>query len=71
MAYSITDDCTGCNACVSRCPVEAISGEKDQKHSIDEDICIGCGDCGRICPEGAVLDEKGNVCIPINLPIKH
>lgn len=27
MAYVINDDCISCGACVSGCPVDAISGE--------------------------------------------
>ena len=62
MAYTITDKCDGCAACVKFCPVEAISGEKKSLHKIEPELCIDCGTCGRVCPEEAVLDERGQVC---------
>jgi len=63
MPYSITKACTGCTACVRKCPVGAITGERKKVHKIDPDLCIDCGVCGRICPaKGAVLDNLGNTC---------
>ncbi len=58
MAYSITDLCTGCGACMRVCPTGAISGKRKAQHTIDQSRCIDCGACGRVCPvEGAVLDQ--------------
>lgn len=59
-AYSITDDCIGCGLCARNCPVGAITGEKKEKHVIDENACIRCGLCGRLCAKSAVLDNHGN-----------
>ncbi len=42
--------CTGCGACRTVCPVEAISGEKKKLHAIDQDICEQCGACLTVCP---------------------
>ena len=42
MAYFITEKCSGCTACAHICPTGAISGEKDDRHLIDEHICIEC-----------------------------
>ena len=46
-------DCTGCMACLSSCPVNAIQSRKgDDGHNyveIDEDKCIGCKKCEKIC----------------------
>ena len=56
MAYKITDDCISCGACVSDCPVEAIS-EGDGKFVIDADKCIDCGGCAESCPVGAPVQE--------------
>ena len=28
MAYIITENCTGCTACMKRCPTDAITGER-------------------------------------------
>jgi ferredoxin len=60
MAYTITDACQGCQACVRNCPTNAISGERKTVHKIDSDRCIACGTCGRVCPYDAILDERGN-----------
>ncbi|MBN2284010.1 MAG: 4Fe-4S binding protein [Deltaproteobacteria bacterium] len=65
MSYSITDSCNGCGACARLCPVDAIHGEKKEKHRIDKLLCIECGACGRVCPEGAILDAAGNPCTMI------
>ncbi len=52
MAYVIDKDtCIACGACVSECPVEAIS-EGDYM-VIDADKCIDCGTCAGVCPVGA------------------
>jgi ferredoxin len=52
MAFKITDDCIGCGACASECPVEAIT-EGDGKFEIDADSCIDCGNCAEVCPVSA------------------
>ena len=45
----------GCGACVSECPVGAITLE-DVSH-IDADTCIDCGACQGACPVGAMDEE--------------
>lgn len=49
--------CIGCGACVSACPVNAISLDKDGKAQIDPKICIKCGTCQAICPVNAINIE--------------
>src|SRR5660398_309888 len=49
-----TEACTGCRACIRVCPVEAITGEEKEPHSIDNDICIRCGACYDKCRVDAV-----------------
>ncbi|MCD8003148.1 MAG: Coenzyme F420 hydrogenase/dehydrogenase, beta subunit C-terminal domain [Clostridia bacterium] len=55
----VNDRCTGCNACVSSCPVQVISlkttGEGFWYPQINEHLCIECGRCLAICP---VYGEK-------------
>ena len=55
-AYRIDETkCIGCGACLRKCPVDAISGEKKQPHAIDPAKCTKCGACVETCKFGAVL----------------
>ena len=36
--------------CYRNCPVNAIIGEKNKIHIIDQDKCIKCGSCYDLCP---------------------
>jgi NADH-quinone oxidoreductase subunit F/NADP-reducing hydrogenase subunit HndC len=55
--YSINDDCEGCTNCVEVCPVDAISGEEKEKHTIDNVECTKCGTCIDVCPFDAIIKE--------------
>jgi len=50
------EKCTDCGACVSLCPVDAITFEGDFSVEIDEERCIGvtCGLCVDACPARAI-----------------
>jgi NADP-reducing hydrogenase subunit HndC len=48
------EDCIGCTACTSVCPTDAISGERQEVHTISEDLCIACGACVTKCPVDAI-----------------
>lgn len=61
MAYKITEQCHGCQACVRPCPTQAISGERHEVHRIDPSLCIECGTCGRICPYAVVITPTGEI----------
>lgn len=51
------DTCTGCEACVEACPVEAIT-MKDEIAVVDQDECTDCGACVDTCPvESITVDE--------------
>lgn len=45
--------CTGCESCVSVCPVEAIA-MADGKAQVDADACVDCGACVSECPVEAI-----------------
>ncbi len=47
------EKCTGCEACVDTCPVEAIA-MNEEVAVIDEDICTDCGACVDGCPVEAI-----------------
>ena len=48
------ENCTGCGACVQRCPKQCISWatrEFDFRYPrVDEATCINCGLCEKVCP---------------------
>jgi NADH:ubiquinone oxidoreductase subunit F (NADH-binding)/Pyruvate/2-oxoacid:ferredoxin oxidoreductase delta subunit len=49
------DKCTGCTACATKCPVNAIYGTRLQPFFIVEEKCTGCGICNDICKFSAIL----------------
>ncbi len=56
VGYTITTEkCTGCGMCFRVCPVNAISGSRQDKYAIDPEKCISCGQCYAVCKFGAVL----------------
>lgn len=62
--YAVVDPslCTGCEACVERCQMEALSlNDIAGIIDIDLDRCIGCGLCVTACPtEALALAAKPN-----------
>jgi len=48
------DDCTGCEICLDRCQMNAITMNDDEVAVIDEHRCIGCGLCVTTCPTAAL-----------------
>lgn len=46
--------CIGCEACVDRCQMNALSMNGEECAEIDLDRCIGCGLCVTTCPSEAI-----------------
>jgi ferredoxin len=63
------DNCTGCETCLDRCQMDAITIEEGVA-KIDLDYCIGCGLCVTTCPSEALSlkrkDETEVVVPPAN-----
>jgi len=59
-----SERCFDCGACLSLCPVNAISFKEDFSVVFDQEKCIGspCGTCVDACPARAIrLVEQGSV----------
>ncbi|MBN1444942.1 MAG: 4Fe-4S binding protein [Candidatus Omnitrophica bacterium] len=59
MPWVDKEKCTGCEICVDKCPVGAISmaGDNDAVAVIDMDGCVHCGTCHSVCPQQAVRHD--------------
>jgi NAD-dependent dihydropyrimidine dehydrogenase PreA subunit len=56
ISFSIdSEKCTGCEACVRVCPVDAIAGEKKKPHQLDQSKCVKCRGCYEACKFDAVV----------------
>jgi ferredoxin len=56
------DKCFNCGACVSICPVEAITVAEDKSVDFDQEKCVGssCSACVEACPARAITSVKQN-----------
>lgn len=58
-------DCVGCHACFSICPVKAISMKEDAEGflypAVDEETCIACGACLRVCQVVGTREPEGRI----------
>ena len=54
LLYERKEECCGCSACYSVCPVGVITMIADEEGflypEIDTEKCIGCRKCLRVCP---------------------
>jgi len=64
------ESCTGCETCVERCQVNAISIDEHLGVStVNLDRCLGCGNCVSSCPSEAIslFKKEREVTPPENL----
>ena len=52
-------NCTGCHACFTACPTQAVSGERKQLHRISQKKCIKCDTCRQVCMFDAIDVDTG------------
>ncbi len=55
---NISDTCTLCGACASKCPHSALKIDQSGKLLFDPSTCTGCGLCAAVCPEGSLSIEE-------------
>jgi len=46
--------CVGCSLCARKCPVNCITGSREEKYTIHQVDCVKCGNCADVCPVHAV-----------------
>ena len=46
------DECSACESCLDRCPVDALA--MDDTAVVDRDRCLGCGLCASVCPTESI-----------------
>jgi Na+-translocating ferredoxin:NAD+ oxidoreductase subunit B len=49
-----TEACSGCETCLDRCQMGALSMNDEDAAVVDKDRCIGCGLCVTACPTDAL-----------------
>jgi len=65
--YIDPNTCQACTICLRECPAEAIQGDKNQVHWIDQEKCIKCATCFELCNFHAVKKLSGE---PIPQPLR-
>jgi len=57
--YAVIDQgtCIGCEACIDRCQMHALTMNKEDLAEVNLDRCIGCGLCVTTCPSESIRLE--------------
>ncbi|MCL1826664.1 MAG: NADH-quinone oxidoreductase subunit NuoF [Candidatus Cloacimonetes bacterium] len=55
----LKDKCVGCSMCAKKCPVNCISGSREEKYIIDQTKCVKCGNCIDVCKPKAIVKNAG------------
>lgn len=59
--YNIVDiddnNCVGCSKCRLVCPVDAIVGTYNFKHTVLKEFCTGCNLCISVCPTNCITEK--------------
>jgi NADH:ubiquinone oxidoreductase subunit F (NADH-binding)/NAD-dependent dihydropyrimidine dehydrogenase PreA subunit len=53
----VPDNCISCGICARSCPVEAITGSREETYKIDQEKCVKCGLCMENCPSVALAAQ--------------
>ncbi|NLM24710.1 MAG: NADH-quinone oxidoreductase subunit NuoF [Firmicutes bacterium] len=60
--YQIDSElCRSCGLCKQACPVNAITGSRQEAYQINQSVCIRCGLCVSSCKFAAILISAGEV----------
>jgi len=48
------EKCTGCEECVSVCPVDVFEMKDEKSVPVNAEECIGCESCIEVCEQDAI-----------------
>ena len=48
------EKCTGCEECVSICPVDVFEIKDEKSVPVNAEECIGCESCVEVCEQDAI-----------------
>ncbi len=68
IAAATPETCDGCETCVDRCQMEALTLEYERV-ALNSDRCIGCGLCVSTCPTSSLILKRKSVSkrVPLNI----
>lgn len=73
--FNKVEDCSGCSACKSVCPKDAITMKPDERGFlypfIDEAKCVDCGKCKGVCEFNDNYDKENLLEAPKVYAVKH